>query len=232
MAVQSPARCNSGVEMIVTRRTFLCGAAVFLIPFIEQCAALGGEPPKGLARPVADGPFLVPAPGEASEPIWGVKGGIAVGLWPLPGPRGLIRLYAPYLGHPPGRVINFVAIEPIVGRARGLSELERSALDGTDGKAIWSRDSWQDDANPRPPWQPARGRRGRDGKAETLTVAFFVETFENGARPVVEIILRDDRPNEVAFRSFSRDGGAAMKACVLTATMGNYARLRRLWLDD
>ncbi|MGA7500698.1 MAG: hypothetical protein WBX00_28545 [Isosphaeraceae bacterium] len=42
-----------------------------------------------------DGPFLRPAEGKAEEPTWGIKGGIAIGLWPNPGPRGLIRVYTP-----------------------------------------------------------------------------------------------------------------------------------------
>ena len=44
-----------------------------------------------------DGPFLRPAEGKAREPTWGIKGGIAIGLWPHPGPRGLIRVYTPHL---------------------------------------------------------------------------------------------------------------------------------------
>ena len=47
-----------------------------------------GDPSKGLAPPVVDGPFLRPAEGKAAEPTWGIKGGIATGLWPNPGPRG------------------------------------------------------------------------------------------------------------------------------------------------
>ena len=98
-------------------------------------AVAGGGPPRVLAPPVEEGRWVRPAEGEASQPVWGVKGGMRVGLWPTGGPRGLIRIYAPYLGHPPLRMINFVAVEPVVGRARGLSELEHSTLDGTRGRA-------------------------------------------------------------------------------------------------
>ena len=59
-----------------------------------------GDPPKGLAPPVVDRPLLRPAEGKAAEPTWGIKRGIAIGLWPNPGPRGLIRVYTPYLGQP------------------------------------------------------------------------------------------------------------------------------------
>jgi hypothetical protein len=75
------------------------------------------------------------------------------------------------------------------------------------------------------------GTGGAGGK-KTLSFYIYVEPFANGARPVVEVVFREDRPHEVAFRVFSARDGAPMQACVLTATMGNYARLRRLWLKD
>src|SRR5262245_8183439 len=58
--------------------------------------------PRDLAPPIEKDGWLRPAPGKRSEPVWGVPGGIAVGLWPARGPRGLLRIYAPYLGqkHP------------------------------------------------------------------------------------------------------------------------------------
>ena len=97
---------------------------------------------------------------------------------------------------------------------------------------MWTGDTLEDDPKPRPPWQPARGVVGSTGGKKTLSFYVYVEPFANGARPVVEVQLREDRPHEVAFRVFSSRGGAPMRACVLTATMGNYARLRRLWLKD
>ena len=44
------------------------------------------------------------------------------------------------------------------------------------------------------------------------------------------MILRSDRPHEVGFRVGAAEGSARMDSCVLSATMGNYGRLRRLWL--
>jgi hypothetical protein len=181
---------------------------------------------------VEDGPFLRPAAGTAAVPEWGIKGGIAVGLWPNGGPRGLIRVYTPYLGQTRRRVMNFVAVEPVVRGSRGLSELEASALDHVPGKAMWTADTLEGDPKARPPWQPARGVVGSIGGKKTLSFYVYVEPFANGARPVVEVQLREDRPHEVAFRVFSAPGGAPMRACVLTATMGNFARLRKLWLKD
>ncbi len=52
-------------------------------------------------------------------PVWGLKDGIRVGLAPTPGPRGLLRIYTPYLDQPFPRVVNFFSLEPTVeGDAR------------------------------------------------------------------------------------------------------------------
>jgi len=188
--------------------------------------------PVNLAPPAEKDGWIAPAQGQPSQPIWGIKGGIEVGLWPLRGPRGLIRVYAPYLGNPAGHVINFIAVEPIAGARRDLSELQESALDGVPGKRMWTGTEMEESPAPREPWAPAQPKFMRVGGGEAMTFFVFVEPFQNGARPIVQVILRKDRPREVSFRVFTAKGGAAMKACVLTATMGNYARLRRLWLKD
>ncbi|MBL7222220.1 MAG: hypothetical protein ISS72_00065 [Candidatus Brocadiae bacterium] len=206
-------------------------AMVLLLTFVFAAAQAHGAPAaKRLAPPVVRGQWLVPADGNASQPVWGIRGGIAVGLWPTPGPRGLLRIYAPYLGHPPLRMINYIAVEPVVGRRRGLSELEPSTRDGARGKAMWTADRME--PSPRTPrGSPAKGRIIRlADDTETLTFFVFVERFANGAEPVVQVTLRQDRPHEVALTVFAVEGSARMDACVLTATMGNYARLRHLWL--
>ena len=206
-----------------------CIAAAALAAAGPPPADRGARPPR-LAPPVVEGKWVRPAAGDAAQPVWGVKDGIRVGLWPTPGPRGLLRIYAPYLGHPPLRMVNFVAVEPIVWEARGLSELEPSALDKVLGKAMWSGDAMNREPRPRKPWEPARGTIVRVDGVEALTFFVFVEPFLNGARPIVQVTLREDRPREVGFRVFAAKGSAKMRACVLTATMGNYARLRHLWL--
>ena len=205
------------------------GSALVLSPSAPQ-AARAQAPPK-LAPPVEKGRWIVPAEGAASEPIWGVKGGIVVGLWPTGGPRGLLRIYAPYLGHPAGRMINFIAVEPIVGGDdRGLSELERSTLDNAGGKAMWSTDDFEASPRPRPPWQPARGKIIGSGNSEALVFHVAVERFNNGAHPVIKVMLRQDRPHEVTLTTYAANGSASMRYCILSATMGNFARLRDLWL--
>jgi hypothetical protein len=194
-----------------------------------------GDPPGSLEPAVADGPFLRPAAGQDSEPTWGIKGGLSVGLWPNPGPRGLIRVYTPYLGQPRLTPINFIAVEPVVDRLRGLSELEKSHIDpGVPGKAMWSTDHLdrEGQSRPRKPWRPARGVIGIENGRRTLTVFIEVEPFDHGARPIIEVRFREDRPHELMFRVYAAAGGEPMRSCILTATMGNYARLRRLHLKD
>ncbi|CAN5849336.1 hypothetical protein BH23PLA1_BH23PLA1_32950 [soil metagenome] len=207
---------------------------VAVLALILSVEGVASEPPENLKPPVENGPFLVPAPGQASEPVWGLKGGIAVGLWPTPGPRGLFRIYAPYLDQPPRRMINYVAVEPIVEGRRGLSELEPSPRDGKPGKRLWAVETPEAHPGPKDPWdRPAAGKIDEvEPGVHRLTVFFHVERFDHGARPILELTLREDRPFEVRFRVFAHEDSAELESCVLSATMGNYARLRQLWLQD
>lgn len=186
-----------------------------------------------LAAPVVDGRWLRPAAKRRSEPRWGHPAGLQVGLHPIPGPRGLLRIFAPYLGHSRDRLINFIAVEPIgTGKGgRGLSELEHSTLDDAPGKRFWSTDD-PDDPTPQAPDLPARGLVRQRGEVEELTVIIGVEPFENGAHVAVRITFRSDRPHEVSLGALRRSESAELDHCILTATMGNFARLRRLHLAD
>jgi hypothetical protein len=213
--------------------SWIIAALVSFLAFVPSGArGRAGDPPPSLLPPVKDGAFLRPAAGGPAEPTWGIVGGITVGLWPNPGPRGLVRIYTPYLGQPRRTVMNYVAVEPIVGRVRGLSELEHSKLDGLPGKAMWSVDSRDAEPGSREPWRPARGRILSEDGHRLLSVFVEVEPFDHGARPVIEIRLRDDRPHEVAFHVFAASQSKPMRSCILSATMGNYARLRRVYLRD
>jgi hypothetical protein len=209
-----------------------------LVPLALVLMAVGGEPKAGAqdrsgspgpGSPGRDssspknkeiGPWIRPSGKKDSEPVWGIQGGIAVGLWPTPGPRGLLRIYTPYLGQPRLRMINFIAVEPIVGDARGLSELEPSAMDKTAGKAMWS-DNELDLTLTRPrTGTPASGKVISLEGTQALTVFLHVEAFNNGARRIVQITLRRDRPHEIGFNVFAARQSAPMRSCILTATMG------------
>lgn len=188
---------------------------------------------ESLSLPEIDGPWVRPSAIAPAEPRWGHAQGIQVGLHPLPGPRGLLRIFAPYLLHPRERLVNFVAVEPIpAGQTeRGFSELEPSALDDAPGKRLWSTD-YPDDAAPRRDTDAARGRLETVDGVEHLSVVIGVEPFDNGADVWLRLDFREDRPHEFGLSTHRRAGSARLDYCVLTATMGNFARLRRLQLAD
>jgi len=200
---------------------------------IASASCRGAEPAwRGLADPVIEGSWVrPPAEEKAAKPVWGLAEGLRVGLAPLPGPRGLLRVYTPYIGQPDWRMINFIAIEPIVeGQTRrGYSELERSSLVEGTGKVMWSVDRL-DDWTPRDPTHPARGVIGEENGVETLTVFIGIEKFHSGAAVFLRLTFREDRPYEVQIATFTQPISAPLSCCVVTATMGNYARLRRLHL--
>jgi hypothetical protein len=130
-------------------------------------------------------------------------------------------------------MVNFIAVEPIVTgqKRRGFSELEPSRLDGVRGKRFWSVNVL-DDLSPRPPEQPARGVLSLNNNVETLELFILVERFNSGAHPYLKLRFQSDRPYEVAIAAFAHGDSKPMRSCILTATMGNYARLRRLHLAD
>lgn len=175
-------------------------------------------------RPSADDP----------RSLWGIRGGIQVSLWPISvedtgngGPRGLLRIGYPILkdGAEIG-LVNFIAVEPIVDGRRGFSELEHSASDGQQGRLFWTGEHGPDHPVPDPGTV-----RSADG-IEYLSVRIHSELFNNGAQPIVDLEFRSDRPGEIRLTTSSAPGSAPMEYCVLTATMGNYMRLRELWLRD
>ncbi|GGD65142.1 hypothetical protein [Microbacterium murale] len=171
-----------------------------------------------------------PEPTENTEPRWGHADGMQVGIPPIPGPRGLLRIFTPYLDHPRERLVNFIAIEPVVeGQTeRGYSELEPSTLDpGLRGKRLWSMDRPGDG-----PDGVAQGVTETIDGVECLTVWIGVERFDSGADVRVRVRFRADRPHEVEVAGFAEDASAPLSHLILTATMGNWARLRTLELSD
>jgi hypothetical protein len=180
----------------------------------------------------ADDPFVRPGNGIADGTlVWGHARGLRIGLWPNPGPRGLIRVYAPFLGQEYPRVLNFISIEPsVVGqRGRDQSELQMSRdRAGKRGLSFWVTNQLE---SPRLSDVPV-GEVTDDGK--TLHVFVHTEPFQNGARPIVECIFRSKSPFEIEFvthAAAARDS-APMTSCVLSATMGNFGQLRRIHLRD
>lgn len=206
----------------------VCLMALLICGLMAICSSA-----QELSAPVVQGRWIQPSDAFPAQPVWGHADGIRIGLWPMPGPRGLLRVYAPYLGHDDDRMINYIAVEPTLEgqRWRSFSELEKSLFDGVSGLRFWSADSPEDEM-PRDPRNPSQGIISRDGEVETLCIYVFVEPYENGASVVLRIQFRSDRPYEVGIATFTQPESKPLETCIITATMGNFARLRELHLAD
>jgi hypothetical protein len=162
-------------------------------PTLVLCALLALSTP-GVAQQEA-------APDPGAAPVFATEGGLGIGLWPLRGPKGLIRVYAPSVGVEPPNMINFIAVEPVVDLQKGLSEIEELEFSITEA---------------------LRTDRGLEYRMTT-------GRFRNGAELEVVIRLDHDTPEEIHFQVFTTDVGKPPQAVILTATMGNFAGLREVW---
>ena len=83
-----------------------------------------------------------------------------------------------------------------------------------------------------------RGRRGfselepRQLLADPSGKTIRVEKFANGAHVRLEVTQRPEAPDEITFTVRKEPDSAPMEYCILSATMGNKARTRQLWLKD
>lgn len=207
---------------------------LFLLMIIPSHAWQQVREWRQLAPPDTIDKWIQPARGKPAMPVWGHANGIMVGLAPLPGPGGLIRIYTPYLDYDFPGVMNFIAFEPIPkgSEHRGFSELEISSLDkGRRGKRFWS----SDDATaviPRDEAYPARGVIEIIDGEETLTFYVFSEPFDNGAKVYTRLRFFESRPYEFEITTNTYDDSVDLDYFITTATMGNKARLRTLFLKE
>jgi hypothetical protein len=233
-------------------------AAAAILPFASTSARARGGAQNGTqngtesqapASPppsdAASSPWIQPhAPGDPL--IWGRKDGIVFGL-PSPGglrgPRGLIRVgvISPTTGKP--ALLNYIAVEPVVlgpgsrGSRMAFSELEPSRLDldehgvGEHGKRLWVDLSSYDKANlPTGTLETFPAQR-EDPAIQRLSVQIDVERFSsNGAHVHLIASIDSDHPDELRLSVYQENDSPAIEELALTATMGNYERLRRLWL--
>jgi hypothetical protein len=169
------------------------------------------------------------------RPCWGIAGGLLFGIHPgdTKGdgePRGLIRIYSPVLAGGKYDLINFIAVEPIVKGRRGFSEMERSRLDGVPGKRTWTA---ADSGKPRDSVKIEPGRiTSLPGGVEQLELTLRFEKFDNGAHLYLVITQRSDTPDEIELTVHTEPDSKPPEYAVLSATMGNKARTRLVWLAD
>lgn len=208
-----------------------------------------GQDNQGEARTIADAvvaseidpDWILPADGT-SPALWGIRDGIIFSLWPTAvgsnlegttgGPRGLIRVG--YNFKDASYLINFIAVEPIVDGDIEFSEISPSLVDEKLGKVMWAGDS--DEPGRYYPSAITRGTITRPDPerpdVQELSLYIFMEKFLSGAHPYLRITLRNDRREEIGLEVFHQDGSVSMERCTLTATMGNYSRVRYLYLRD
>ena len=215
-------------------RARFCAAIGLLVSLLTGTGGRNAVASNAPGAPEEEPVAWVRAGMTTNRPIWGVPGGL---LWGLPspadqsdGPRGLIRLRYPVLPDGGYDLLNFIAVEPIVQGRKDYSELEPSKLDGVQGKRIWAIDA---DSAPGVLGSLSPGQVTRlEGGAESLCVRVGVERFENGAHVELTLRQRGDRPDELELTLHAKPDSAPIDYCILTATMGNKARVRRLWLKD
>ena len=172
-------------------------------------------------------------PERADAPlIWGRTDGSVFGLASaggMRGPRGLIRvgIWNAKTGQP--EKITFISIDPVTEGAgsrfsrTSYSELEPSGLDpGLRGKRLstpaYAGELVTFPARPRP--------------IEQLSVRIDVEPFSNGLHIYLVARMQSDRPEEIAISVHHHPGSPNLEELTLDATMGNFERLRYLWLKD
>ncbi len=205
-------------------------ALILLIAFAVPCLHLHAE----------DAAWI--RPGKQGDPlIWGRKDGIVFGLpseGGMKGPRGLIRVGLIPVGETEPKLLNFIAIEPVVfGPGTRLSriafsELEPSVLDpGKQGKRF-TVEKIKGAKEPSYRGSMETVHAGRT-TVERLSVRINVERYTaNGAHVYVIASIDSDRPQELRLSVFAEKDSPPLEELSLSATMGNYERLRRLWLRD
>ena len=169
---------------------------------------------------------------STNRPVWGLREGLRWAIYPggfrTGEPRGLIRLGYPVLPGGGYDLINFIAIEPVVKGRREFSELEHSQADHVPGKRIWAEEASNGSPRMLVPGELTKSSNG----VEQLMVILRIERFENGANVRLIARQRTDRPDELDLEVRAEPDSAPLSYCILTATMGNKARTRLLWLND
>lgn len=179
-------------------------------------------------------------PTGPGDPLtWGRRDGVVFGLnspGGMRGPRGLIRIGIYANGNTEPQLLNFVAVEPVTKGAgprpdrMAFSELERSRLDpGQQGKRMWVH---RDSGAPQPDIAGRLEKLQLGGEAiERLSVRIDVERFTaNGAHVYVIASIDSNHPEEVRLTPYAESDSKPLQELTLTATMGNFERLRLLWL--
>lgn len=216
----------------ITFRSYLRSLSLLSLAAVAMLAA---------ARAFAQGSPWV-RPEKRGDPlVWGRRDGIVFGLpsvGGMKGPRGLIRVGLFTSDSIGPQLLNFIAVEPVIrgpgsrGDRMAFSELEMSELDpGQRGKRISvhtgkgsKRSSFAG---------TIETLHAGHATVERLSVRMDVEKFTaNGAHIYLIASIDSDHPQELRLSAFTEKDSPTMDELAVTATMGNYERLRLLWLKD
>lgn len=254
----------SQLSVEATRKSFIADTPVQIpvTPKRKQAAA---------DAPAFTLPQWIRPDNAGSPPVWGIRDGIVVALWPAAienirpgndgGPRGLLRIgyeWKNIIYH-----INYIAIEPVVAGNMEFSEISPSQVDGKWGKLMWAGETpdpgrfsatagtrgviTQDTVMPSATKKILSSPAGSGITSVTSTVIqpdvhhpekeilylyVFMEKFMNGAHPYLRLSISSDHPDELGIEIFQQPDSAPMERCGITATMGNYSRLRSLYLKN
>lgn len=219
---------RSGWKNRITRAIAAAVCAMFSLGLVTQTTQ-GQE--SQWVRPLKPGDALT----------WGRRDGVVFGLISsggMRGPRGLIRIGIFATGSVEPQLLNFIAVEPVIKGSSlrpdrmAFSELEQSTLDpGQRGKRMWVH---QDSAAK---YADIGGRLEKlhtgSKTFERLTVRIDVERFTaNGAHVYVIASIDSLHPMEVRLTPYAEPDSGPLQELTTTATMGNFERLRLLWLKD
>ncbi|MGA2806687.1 MAG: hypothetical protein ABSE87_01065 [Terracidiphilus sp.] len=181
-------------------------------------------------------------PVKSGDPlVWGRRDGIVFGLFSpggIKGPRGLIRIGLFTPGNNEPQLLNFIAVEPVTqGPGQrfdrmAFSEMEMSVLDpGLRGKRMWVHPENGDNKDFSA--GTLETLHVGDATLERLSVRIDVEKFtHNGAHVYVVASIDSNQPSQLRLSTFAESDSPPIEELALTATMGNYERLRLLWLKD
>jgi hypothetical protein len=180
---------------------------------------------------------------DGHMPLWGIKGGIVVGIHPgrlswsddNGGPRGLFRLGYENAGAL--RFVNFMAVNPVTRSGGNLrpngSEMMKSPSDGKAGIKFYPYPAdylnHPDRYDKRPSADLAAEVLFRNGR-QILTWGIKTEKFPNGTVCFFVMSIDEKKPTEVRIVSYVLKGKSNVESLILSATFGNITRLRKAYM--
>lgn len=156
----------------------------------------------------------------------------------MPGPRGLIRVGIYQSGEKRPQLVNFIAIEPVMAGPgsrfdrMAFSELKLSKMDaGQRGKRLTVRQT--SDAKDTYRGELKELSLRRSGTIEQLCVPIDVERFlANNAHVSVKACMFSNHSEKLQLCVEGYPDSPPIEELTLTAIMGNFEKLRVLWLKD